>query len=601
MNRLSYKELGFLLLLGLYTVTGFSQINTVGVDSDIERLAQRLQILNGDNLLFHASVRRYDPRHVTNLLKQSERLSRLSRRDAEDLQLAYNQYSDWTQSFTSETIAPQNQLEKVFSDSTKTFFTYVEKQSQVNISSNRVKLNDKPLFGIFYKNPAHFYEYDSPFFKIKVNPLLNFKIYNAPDDDVLFENQRGISLRGSIDDKLFYYVSILESQARYSKYVRDFERKFLVVPGAGFYKNYDSTVFTSNNAYDYFLGEGHVGINVTEHIGVQFGHGRHFIGSGMRSLLLSDFSTNYLYLKFDTRVWKFHYQNIFAELQTEGTRDSPGDERIPTKYMATHYLTLQVAKNFDIGIFESVIFARANQFEFQYLNPLILYRTVEGAIGSPDNVILGMNANWNFLNHFSLYGQIVLDEFKFNELTNGNGWWANKYGAQLGVKYINAFGVDHLDLQAEYNVVRPYTYTHKDSTSNYSHYNQSLAHPLGANFKEILFKARYSPTKKWSVEAFLMRSSSGDDDGNSNFGSNVLIPNGPVRVDRPYGNFVGQGLGYNVLLSSIDVSYQVYQNVFLDLRYQYRKKDSVSPALDRTDSYIGGGVRINLSQRRDHY
>jgi hypothetical protein len=100
-----------------------------------------------------------------------------------------------------------------------------------------------------------------------------------------------------------------------------------------------------------------------------------------------------------------------------------------------------------------------------------------------------MDAKWNFLKRFQLYGQLMLDEFVFSELvTNNQGWWANKYGIQAGLKYIDAFGIDHLDLQAEYNQVRPYTYTHRDSSAYYAHYDTPLAHPLGANFKELIFK-----------------------------------------------------------------------------------------------------------------
>ena len=49
---------------------------------------------------------------------------------------------------------------------------------------------------------------------------------------------------------------------------------------------------------------------------------------------------------------------------------------------------------------------------------------------------------------------------------------------QLGAKYVDAFGINNLDLQLEMNRVRPFTHSHNDSISNYTHYNQPLAHPL---------------------------------------------------------------------------------------------------------------------------
>ena len=61
---------------------------------------------------------------------------------------------------------------------------------------------------------------------------------------------------------------------------------------------------------------------------------------------------------------------------------------------------------------------------------------------------------------------------------------------------IDAFGIDHLDLQAEMNIIRPFTYTHRDSVRSYAHANQPLAHPLGANLREVVLKLRYQPIHK---------------------------------------------------------------------------------------------------------
>ena len=179
-----------------------------------------------------------------------------------------------------------------------------------------------------------------------------------------------------------------------------------------------------------------MGLSVSRHVNLELGHGRHFLGNGMRSLFLSDFSTDYFYLKLNTRVWKFHYQNIFGELTRPDRSSDPGDRLLPKKYFAAHYLSLNILPTLHVGLFETVVFARENQFELQYLNPVILYRTVEGAIGSPDNVLLGLDVKWNLFKKASIYTQFVLDEFKISEITAGTGWWANKYGLQLGIKYL---------------------------------------------------------------------------------------------------------------------------------------------------------------------
>ena len=113
------------------------------------------------------------------------------------------------------------------------------------------------------------------------------------------------------------------------------------------------------------------------------------------------------------------------------------------------------------------------------------------------------------------------------------GWWANKYGWQAGLKYIDVFGLNNVDLQVEFNTVRPYTYSHKVSSENYGHYQQSLAHPLGANFNEYLFFADYK-IKKLLFHIQLMKAKYGGKIKNdpTSYGNDIFMSNN----DRPDGN-----------------------------------------------------------------
>ena len=256
-------------------------------------------------------------------------------------------------------------------------------------------------------------------------------------------------------------------------------------------------------------------------------------------MLLSDFSNNYLFLKFNTRVWRIHYQNIFAELAATSFVNIQGDNLVPKKYMAAHFLNFEITSNLTFGLFEAIMFSRNNQFELHYLNPLVFYRTIEGAIGSPDNVLLGVNGKWNLFNRFQLYGQFILDEFKLDELSE-DGWWGNKFGIQAGIKAINIFGIDHLDGQVEFNTARPYTFTHRDSSARYTHYNQPLTHPLGANFRETVFKLRYQPFHRLVFDGRFIMMNYGTDTNTENWGHNILLSN--VTREQDYGNKIGQGV-----------------------------------------------------------
>ena len=351
-------------------------------------------------------------------------------------------------------------MTKIFRDSSNTFHTLNEdfSNSKVQFDPTSYK-SKKALFNLFYASPAHFLQVDKPAFTLRINPIIEFKYGTESSAGTLFENKRGIDLRGTIDEKIYFQSRIIETQSKFPDYVNRFIKDYKSLPGNGLYKTYNSDIFNIRAGYDFLNADASVGFNFTEHVGTQLGYGKHFIGNGIRSLFLSDFSNNYFFLRLNTQIWKFHYQNIFGELNNLSPNFQRGDQLVPKKYFAAHYLGFKLHQNLDIGVFETVVFNR-NQFEFQYLNPIILYRSVEHNLGSPDNVLIGLDVKWNLWNTMSIYGQLMLDEFKFKELiTDNQGWWANKYGIQLGAKYLNMLGIDQLDGHIEFNTVRPYTYS----------------------------------------------------------------------------------------------------------------------------------------------
>ena len=213
-------------------------------------------------------------------------------------------------------------------------------------------------------------------------------------------------------------------------------------------------------------------------------------------------------------------------------------------------------------------------------------------IGSPDNVLLGIDGRWNVLRRVQLYGQVLLDELVASEVFSRSGWWANKWGIQAGVKYINAFGLDHLDLQLEHNRARPYTYSHYDPANSYTHYNQPLAHPLGSNFKETLLLLRWQPMSRLCLQARFIHARLGDNTPIQNWGSNPLL-NYDTRV-QDFGNEIGQGIPATIDLLGLDASWALWHNVFLDIKLLYRKKDSDDNSRDRTTQVFGAGIRMNI-------
>ncbi|MBP7273110.1 MAG: hypothetical protein KA974_04675 [Saprospiraceae bacterium] len=601
MNKIKLLSLFALWCLCQYAD---AQSSTIPLGNEAYRILDRLEIKANSNMPYHSSLKSYQRREVMQFaFGIDSTLTNLTEKDRQDLQWLYNDNNEWlanSESATTLTGKREPVLKKIYTDSTKTFYTFGEAtQTQATLSNEKYQ-SSKPILKYFYRTPANFFEYNQNYFYIKVNPILYVAAAkDSEDDELIFRNTRGVEIRGGIDDRIYFYSNIVETQQRFPNYVNDRIEKVKAIPGNGFYKTYVSDVFNITTGYDFLNSQGYLGFNVTKHIGVQFGYGKNFIGNGYRSLLLSDFSDNYLYLKLNTNIGRLHYQNIFAEMNPISTNASPTGKLIPKKYYAAHFLSFDITKNFNIGLFETVVFNRTDHFEFQYLNPIILYRTVEGSLGSPDNVLLGFNSRLNLFKHVQLYGQILLDEFVLSEIKKQSGWWANKYSLQGGIKYIDVLGIDHLDIQAEYNLVRPYTYAHAESAESYSHHNMPLAHPLGANFKEAIGILRYQPIKKLMIEGRFIVQKYGDDIDSTNWGSNILLSYKSHEQD--YNNEIGQGIGADQTIIALEASYQLWHNVFIDFDYFRRNKKSQLSNFNQTTNYVGGGIRINFARQRNDF
>lgn len=451
----------------------------------------------------------------------------------------------------------------------------------------------KTFLKSFYKSQSNFFEVDTKDFFMAINPMLNLHggAESSSGSDKQFLNSRGVTVRGLIAGKVGFSSTLIENQERGPGYFNQMVKAYDAVPGVGFYKP-----FKNNPAVvDYFDARGYITFNAAKFIDFQLGYDKNFIGNGYRSLFLSDWGNSYLFAKINTRIWKFNYQNIFMELMPEFHK--PGrDTLIDRKYAAMHHLSMNVTKWLNIGLFESVVFGRRNRFDFQYLNPIIFYRHIEGTVGSPDNAFAGLDFKANVAKKFQFYGQFMLDEFLISKLRNNPTNWVNKFGIQLGGKYVDAFGIDNLDLQVEMNRVRPFTYAHYDSVSNYTHYNQPLAHPLGANFQELIGIVQYQPAPKWNVYARAMYYYKGLDSTGVNFGGNIFRDY--TTRSKEDGFNVGSGNKASCFNGMLNVSYEFKQNLFFEAMLQYRKYTLAGmPKEDNTSTLVSAGIRWNIFRR----
>jgi hypothetical protein len=463
----------------------------------------------------------------------------------------------------------------------------------------------KPFLKYFYKKKSDLlYVDEEPDFDLHVNPVLYLGAgKDSQADDMLFINTRGVEMRGMLDKKIGFYLYLADNQARLPSYVSSTIKDsadvgyYPVIPHEGFWKT-----FKENQGYDFLQTRGYISFEATKHFNLQFGYDRFFIGNGQRSLIFSDHAPPALFLKGNIKVWRLNYMFMTSRTVAEANGSSAGlssGAKYPDKFMAFHHLSINIGKKWNVGLFESVVFTDTTSFEWAYLNPIIFYRAIEQQFGSSDNVILGMDFKWNALKGVSVYGQFVLDEFLLDNLKEGNGWWANKYAIQAGVKYFDAFGVSNLDLQAETNIVRPYTYSHNTPYGSYSSYMQPIAHPLGANFKEFIGIARYQPIPKLNLTGKLVMMQVGRDSTTVNWGSDILKDNSEREMD--FDNAISQGVQQDILLATFTASWQFRHNLFIDASVVIRKSESPMSLFNTNTSVTSLALRWNIAQRLYEY
>ncbi|HNC71981.1 MAG TPA: hypothetical protein PKY54_06915 [Chitinophagales bacterium] len=568
------KKLLFILSICILPFFIQAQGTYIPIGSETNRYLQRLEIKTGLVKGFHTSNRPYDRKMSIDYINSIDSLSDM---DVDDL-----------------TEMDKKNIDYLYKDN-------------FEFDDFHTEMTESPKLKFLWKHPAHFISVKVPHFALAVNPAIqirlggSFKDEPTKKDKFRYFTSKGFEIRGQVDDIFGFYALFLSEQGNYPNYIRDYVKQIGTPPSAGYWKQY------KRDGYDYFLAKGYVTISPSKHFHMQFGYDNNFIGDGIRSTFLSDFGANYLFLKLNTNVWKFNYQNIFAEM-TKYYKQSGADRLLTKKYMAMHHLSINLTKNVNIGVFESVVFRRENNFELQYLNPIIFYRSIEQALGSPDNAFIGFDFKVNIPKHVQIYGQLLLDEFNFKKefstpgkskvysLFHPRKWWGNKFAAQLGIKYIDAFGVDHLDLQLEANMARPYTYSHYDTITSWTHYNQPLAHPLGANFKELIFQVNYQPLQKLFLSSRFIYTNKGEDNDTTNWGGNPLKVYG--TFEREYGNVTGQGVNAKTFYVDFVATYEVWHNIFVDLTYVYRKKKSQDVARNMQTHYLNLNMRWSIPYRR---
>jgi hypothetical protein len=166
----------------------------------------------------------------------------------------------------------------------------------------------------------------------------------------------------------------------------------------------------------------------------------------------------------------------------------------------------------------------------------------------------------------------------------------NKIGGQLGVKAFDLFTIKHLHFQAEYNSVRPFSYSAVDASQSWTHYGQPLAHPLGAGFREFTGSLRY----KFSDFFIHVRATSAGilaNEGFANYGQWPLLSEASASF-TPWNS--NQLTGYTSIDARIGWVISYASNLNISLGYMQRQVNLKNNTSD-TQTLISVSLSTSLS------
>ena len=399
----------------------------------------------------------------------------------------------------------------------------------------------------------------------------------------MYRNTRGGKIEGRLGEQITFFSEFYENQAGFPSYIDSFIRDTWIVPGQGVKRDFKETGFDFNWAQGGFLW------SPKPYLQFELAHGKKFIGHGYRSLLLSDNAFNYPHVSVIFSTKKFKYVKSYASLMHDIHNVNQGNYLFDRKSITWHYLNFNLFKgDLQLSLFEGNLWANPDstgQFDYniQYFNPL----PVVNSLSKNNHSVIGFNLSAYLFNTFQLYGQWIVDDNIGEERHHDK----TPFGFQAGCKYFDAFGLKGLFLLTEYNQVMPYTYASTNGLNSYSHYNQPLAHPLGANFRETVFQMHYR-RKSFLLKAKLNIIQYGEDSEAYFYGRNILHP--VNTVNNKTFKFL-QGITTSINYFAVECAYVLnpLTNMNISLGYQSRNIEQMSGS--NVSSTIFAAFRTSLS------
>ncbi len=435
----------------------------------------------------------------------------------------------------------------------------------------------------------HLIQVEEGGFKLAIDPAFHFELGHDyregsgwSDNNWMEHNGRGFHLAADLGPTVSFQSSFYENQAVLPGYLYYYSQAQGVVPGQGRIKNFES------RGLDFAWASGNVSWSPRPWLNAQLGQGRHFVGNGYRSVLLSDNTTPYPYVKFSTLTnnKRFQYTAIFAKLQLVGEANRlPTGDAGESLFYWKRSTFLHFSANLgalQLGLFEGTMWKTIGPdgvlpFNGMQLNPVLGLNTIVNGFSGENTQLLGLDAKYKVTDKAFVYGQFALTDPD-----------QSRYAWQIGMQWFDIIRKD-LHLLAEFNQATPFAYTRSDARMSWTHDNQPLASPVGTDYSELLVRADYGIKQRFWFQGEL---------------SLVKHPYGEGMTEVPGGDIFGpseqtsvNGSDRQRVFAGLNASWRMNQMTNMQITLGYSMRDVNPGTLGRDSGYAYISFHTGLFNR----
>jgi len=165
------------------------------------------------------------------------------------------------------------------------------------------------------------------------------------------------------------------------------------------------------------------------------------------------------------------------------------------RYFAAHRLAIKPHRRLEIGMFETVLYGRKNSgWELYYLNPFLPFYWEQYNNRIDDNIYWGMDFNWIPKNGLKIYGELLIDDFQIDFISE-----AHQLGFNIGFSELGLLLSYYLQIQADYTQIRNTVYGQNKFYNVFTNHGTVIGSSLGTDSDRFRYSLTWHANRIFNV------------------------------------------------------------------------------------------------------